>query len=503
MSEILVSALRGVRKMAAGGAPAIISAIAFSTAAAAADCSPVASYASPEIKIAATTLIDAPAPHCKVDGVLSESIKFSLWLPVKWNGKFVMGGQGGFAGAVESQALPIGALEKGYAVAGTDTGHAAHGIDSRWAFGDMEKIVNYGHAAVHRVTVASKFLIERHYKAPPSRSYFAGCSNGGRQGLMSAQRYPADFDGVIAGAPAIDFTAIAASFVNATQVNYPDPDDHSNALLSGGDRDALGGAVLAACDAIDGLADGVLADPTACAFDLKALACKGKDTDQCLSRAEMSAVRSIYKGPAAAGRSVGYGYPFGAENLGLGWGAWLIGAKDVIAKGVPSLAYAYGVGFMRDFILQDKSWRYDRMDYAALESRARLVQSAVSPTDADLSAYRSHGGKLLMYHGWADSGLSPLMSIDYLDRAYGLDEKARADVRLFMLPGVLHCSGGPGPDRIDYLDALDAWVLRGEAPDELTAGFSDGSGARKVCAYPQQARFLGGDGKAPAQFECR
>jgi feruloyl esterase len=396
----------------------------------------------------------------------------------------------------------MGALEKGYAVAGTDTGHAGAGIDSTWAHGDMEKIANYGHAAVHRVTVAAKFLIERHYAASISRSYFAGCSNGGRQGLMSAQRYPEDFDGVIAGAPAIDFTAISASFINATRVNYPEPDNLEISLISWNESKMLGEAVLATCDGKDGIQDGIIADPMSCDFDIGALACKGKDTDQCLSKKELAALQSIYAGPRAKDRAVGYGYPFGGENHGYGWGAWLIGGKDIIAKGVPSLAYAYGVGFMRDFVMHDMQWNYPDMDFESLEDRARLVQATLSPTNAELSPFRNRGGKLLIYHGWADSGLSPYMSIDYANRVYERDERARDDVRLFLLPGVLHCSGGPGPDRIDYLDALDAWVTSGDPPDELTAAFDDGSGAGKVCAFPTKARLTGGDGKNPDQFAC-
>lgn len=469
----------------------------------AADCSTVASLHLPDVMITASAFNGTPVKHCKLDGVIGKAIKFSLWLPEDWNGKFVMGGQGGFAGSIDSQALPMEALQKGYATAGTDTGHFGNGIASDWAYGDMEAIVNYGHAAVHRVTVTSKYLIERHYKAPLSRSYFAGCSNGGRQGLMSAQRYPEDFDGVVAGAPAIDFTAITASFLNATRLNFPDPNNHATALISSAEREMIGAAALAACDAIDGIEDRIIADPDICKIDFGALACRGEDSDQCLSKTELAAIRSIHDGPKAQELQFGYGYPVGGEHLGLGWGAWLIGGKDAIAKGIPSLSYAYGVGFMRNFVMQDKEWSYQELDFADMSDRARLVQSTLSPTDPDLAAFRDRGGKLLMFHGWADSGLSPFMSIDYVDRVYQRDERSREDVRLFMLPGVLHCSGGPGPDRVDYLDALDAWVSTGTAPDELTAGFSNRSGARKLCAYPRKAHFLGGDGTSPEQFECR
>jgi feruloyl esterase len=225
--------------------------------------------------------------------------------------------------------------------------------------------------------------------------------------------------------------------------------------------------------------------------------------DKCLSDPQILALKSIYEGPKQHGNSYGYGFAYGGESHPHGWIAWLIGAKDIVAPGVPSLGYAYGVGYLRNFVMQDPAWSYADFDMSELEPRARLVERTISPRSADLSAFRKQGGKLLMFHGWADAGLSPFMSLDYVDRVYTHDRTARDDVRLFMLPGVLHCMGGPGPDRIDVLGALDAWVATGVAPDELPAAFADGSGARKVCAYPTAPRFLGGDGKKPTQFECR
>jgi feruloyl esterase len=457
----------------------------------------------PDVRIVDAVAASAPAPHCKLTGVIGRETNFAVWLPDAWNGKFVMGGQGGFAGSVENQALGLGALVKGYATAGTDTGHKAPGPDGSWAYGEMERVVNYAHAAIHRVSEVSKTAVAARYGRAPEKSYFAGCSNGGRQALMSAQRYPDDFDAILAGAPALDFTGIAATFVNVTRKMYPDPGDLSAPVLSQGDLTALGKAVLNACDKLDGLEDGVMTDPRACRFDPAILACKGKNLDSCLSKPELEAVRAITNGPQEKGRSYHVGFPFGGEAHPAGWRTWLVGAKNAVAPGVPSLAYGFGVGFMKYFVKQDPDWSYLDLDLSRLAGEASWLQKTMSPTNPDLSAFRTSGGKLLMYHGWSDAALSPLMSIRYVDEVYARDASARQDVRLFMLPGVLHCQGGPGPDRVDYLDVLDRWATKGEAPSEMTASFASG-GSRRVCAYPAQAVYKGsGDGRSPDQFECR
>jgi hypothetical protein len=457
----------------------------------------------PDVKITDAVASATPAPHCKISGVIGKETNFAVWLPDAWNGKFVMGGQGGFAGSVDSQAIAMQTLQKGYATAGTDTGHKAPGADGSWALGDMERMVNYAHAAIHRTTEVAKSTVAARYGRAPEKSYFAGCSNGGREALMSAQRYPNDFDAIIAGAPALNFTGIAATFTDITRKMYPDPKQIATPVLSRADQTALGKAVLAKCDKLDGLEDGIMTDPRVCKFDPKTIACKGANKDGCLSRAEIAAVDAIINGPRQDGKSYHVGFPWGGESNIAGWQTWLVGSKDAIGKGSPSLAYGFGVGFMRYFVKQDPTWDYTKLDLANLAKETSLLQKTMSPNDPDLSAFRAHGGKLLMYHGWSDSALSPLMSIGYLNEVYAKDASAKSDVRLFMLPGVLHCVGGPGPDRIDYLDALDKWSASGAAPDELTAAFASG-GARKVCAYPKLPVYKGtGDGKSPDQFECK
>ncbi len=469
-------------------------------------CESLKGYLAPDVKITSATAATSPVPLCKIDGVVGKEINFSVWLPDAWNGKFVMGGQGGFAGRVENQTLGMGVLQKGYATAGTDTGHngPAGATDGAWAMGDMERIVNYAHAAIHRVTATSKSLVQSRYGRAPEKSYFAGCSNGGREALQAAQRYPNDFDGIIAGAPATDFLNITGGFSNITQKMYPDPKKLDSPVLDKPARDTLSKAVLDKCDALDGLKDGIMADPRACTFDVKTIQCKTGKKDNCLTPQQVGAVEAIVSPPLAKnGKPFYLAYPYGGETNDAGWGTWLAGRKDGIGPGQPSLAFGFSGGFMRYFLTQDPTWDHSRTNLATLPGEMKALQATMSPTNPDLSAFRGHGGKLLMYHGWSDSALSPFMSINYLDKVYANDATAKSDVRMFMLPAVGHCQGGPGPDRVDYIDALDKWVSTKTAPDELIASFPAG-GSRKLCAYPKKAVFGGtGDGKSPDQFQCK
>ncbi|MFT3724173.1 MAG: tannase/feruloyl esterase family alpha/beta hydrolase [Hyphomonadaceae bacterium] len=481
-------------------------AIAFAgTAQAQGTCESLKGYMAPDVKITGAAPATSPVALCKLDGVIGKEINFTIWLPDTWNGKFVMGGQGGFAGRVESQAMGMNALQRGYAIAGTDTGHTgpAGATDGAWAMGDVERIVNYAHAAIHRVTATSKSILLARYGKAPEKSYFAGCSNGGREALMEAQRYPDDFDGIIAGAPAINFQGITATFASITAKMYPDPKKLDAAILDKAARDLVSKAVLEKCDDLDGLKDGFMTDPRKCTFDVKTIQCKSGKKEGCLTAAQVEAVQLIHTGPMLKGKPYHVGYPYGGEFNDAGWGTWLAGRKDAAGPGRPSLAYGFSGDFMRYFLKQDPEWNHQQFNLATLGTEMKYLQATLSPTNPDLSTYRNSGGKLLMYHGWSDSALSPLMSLDYFDKVMAKDATASKDVRLFMMPGVMHCAGGPGPDRADYLDALDKWVTSGTAPEEIPVGFAAGGG-RKLCAYPKQAVYKGtGDGKSADQFECK
>ena len=288
-----------IRKLMTGVALAMLTT---GVASAQVACESLKGYLAPDVKITSAAAATSPVPLCKIDGVIGKEINFTVWLPDAWNGKFVMGGQGGFAGRVENQTLGMGVLQKGYATAGTDTGHngPAGSTDGAWAMGDMERIVNYAHAAIHRVTVTSKSLVQSRYGRVPDKSYFAGCSNGGREALQAAQRYPNDFDGIVAGAPATDFLNVTAGFSNITQKMYPDPKKLDAPVLDKPARDLLSKAVLEKCDALDGLKDGIMTDPRACNFDVKTDPVQG-GTEECVPVAATGCGRRGDR--QAAGRS--------------------------------------------------------------------------------------------------------------------------------------------------------------------------------------------------------
>ncbi|MEM7218949.1 MAG: tannase/feruloyl esterase family alpha/beta hydrolase [Pseudomonadota bacterium] len=471
------------------------------------DCAELQALALHDVVIESAEAVDAEdgTVHCKVKAMIGGRIGVSVWLPDSWNGHFVMGGSGGFVEPEDNQALRLanGVLEQGYATASTDTGHRAHGLDGSWALNDMEAMVNYGHVGTHRAVLAAKAIIDARYSTRPSKSFFFGCSNGGRQALQEAQRYPADFDGIVAGAPAIDFRGIAASFVNVVQHMYPNPQRVETPLISPDDRRLLRGAIEAKCDAADGVTDGVLQDPNACRFDVRSLRCGSAPRGACLNSDQIQAVRAVYDGPRAGRERLFPGFPYGGEDEDAnGWGWWFTDGPVEGLEDTVNASFAFGVGLMRYFIYGDPEWSYVDYDWSRYQSDAAAVHAALSPTSPDLDAFRERGGKLLLYHGWADTALTAYMSTDYVKAVVERDASAADDVRLFMMPGVLHCGGGPGPSVVDWLQVLTDWQAGGDAPAELTAGWPNRTGGRRLCAWPRAAVYQGGDADAPASYRC-
>jgi len=479
----------------------------------------------PDVRITTISVETAPVPHCKVTGVIGTETRFELLMPHSWNGKFVMGGGGGFVGSIVNIALLYGPLQKGYATVGTDTGHQAHSLDASWALNNLERVVSFGHQAVHRTAVTSQALISAYYDRDPSVSYFVGCSRGGGQALMEAQRYPDDFDGIAAGAPAYNWThELGARNAWINQVMYPDPDDLSVAVIGPEAGQLIGDAVMEQCDLIDGIDDGVLNDPLVCDFDVTTLACEDGAPDGCLSEAQMTAARRVYDGPVINGNRFSPGYPPGAELGDGGWTLWITGGLDVqedvgdFQEGAetdsefpepvtPTAHFAFGNGVMKYLVFQDPDWDYSTYTFETFESDVAHVAPTLNATDPDLSAFRERGGKLLMFNGWRDMAMTPLGTIDYLERVLQHDPTASEDVRLIMVPGMDHCIGGPGPSFIDWLDELDSWVQTGSAPDQVAAYWLNDQmqpdGSRLACAYPAHLEYDGtGDPRDASSFSC-
>ncbi len=431
---------------------------------------------------------------CRVVAALhptaASDIRIEVWLPAAvWNGKFLGVGNGGFSGSIAYAALAEG-VNRGYATASTDTGH--EGSSGRFALGQPGKVIDFGYRAVHVMTQAGRHLAQSFYRRPASRSYWTGCSAGGRQGLQSAQRYPADYDGIVAGAPALDWTGRASSALRVAQAVRVQPDGSLDAAA----RELLHRAALAACDADDGVADGVISDPPRCRFDPGALQCSASTAPACLSPAQVASARAIYASPpnAATGRALTGLFP-GRE---AGWATW--------AGPAP---FATAVDHFRYVLAGDPDWspaqfRFDR-DAARAEVADANTINALNP---DLRAFFARGGRLLQYHGWSDPQISPGASPQYYEsvvaRIGSLDAVKRS-YRLFMVPGMAHCAGGEGTDRFDMLGALEQWVERGVAPDSIPARRERGGRidrTRPLCAWPAVPRHVQGDPDDAKSFRC-
>jgi feruloyl esterase len=433
-----------------------------------------------------------PAPACRVVGRIQPAVEFEVWLPASgWNGKFQAVGGGGFAGVISYGAMAT-ALGLGYATASTDTGHSTPG--GAWAMGHPDLVVDFGYRAIHEMTVKAKTIVETFYGRAPDRSYFVGCSTGGRQGLMEAQRFPADYDGIVAGAPANVWTRLPAGNLFAAAATTKD----DATRLSPAKLSALNRAAIAACDARDGVTDGLIENPVSCAFDPGALQCTGVETDACLTASQVTAARAVY-GSAVNPRTKAHIFPGMVPGSELTWSA-LIGAQPL------SLA----VDFYRYFVFGDPNWDWKTMDFDKdVAAGAEKFRAILDATDPDLSRFRERGGKLILYHGWNDQLISPLNTVEYYTSVSKTLGAAQADevVRLFMAPGMQHCSGGVGPNTFDAVTALEQWVEAGTKPTRLVASHST-SGivdrTRPLCPYPQVATYSGaGSIDAAASFVCK
>jgi feruloyl esterase len=438
---------------------------------------------------------------CRIEAMLTPSndsdIKIEVWLPPAsaWNGKFMGIGNGGWGGRIYEDRMGL-PLTRGYAVAATDTGHEGIEDDVSFALGHPEKLIDYGYRAVHEMTVKAKAITAAYYGEGPKLSYWDGCSCGGKQALTEAQRFPADFDGIIAGAPSNYMTHQLAQIIWVAQAvhkgeaSYIPPERYP----------AIHNAVLAACDALDGVKDGLIGDPTRCKFDPVVLECRGSDGPTCLTAPQVEAARKIYA-PATNPRTKQQIYPGFALGSELGW-ARQAGPRPAA---IPNSYWKY-------VIFKDPNWDYKTLNFDSDVSRAdRIDNGSLDATDPNLKAFFARGGKLLHYHGWADPALSPLNSVNYyksvLDRI-GNASKVRDSYRLFMVPGMVHCRnpGSEGPNNFDMISAIEQWVEKGKAPDQIIASHgTDGKvdRTRPLCPYPQVATYKGtGSTDDAANFSC-
>ena len=476
--------------------------------------------------------------HCEVTAIArptaDSEIDFTLWLPPKevWNGKYMQRGNGGWAGSIQPLFLAA-PLVRGYAVSATDDGHRTQGImpDASWAVGHPEKLIDFGYRSLHETATLSKAILAAYYGKPSDHAYFSGCSDGGREALMEAERFPVDFDGIIAGAPANYWTHHFTGFVwNEIALNAKPESKITPEHLP-----AIEKAALAACDALDGVKDGLIQDPRQCHFDPTVLLCQGAPRADCLTQPQIETLQKIYAGPKnpKTGDQIYPGYEPGTEAEPGAWSIWIVGL---------SVQSFFGNSFYSGAVHEDPHWDWHTMDFDRdLRLADEKTASILNSDNPDLRSFRDHGGKLIQYHGWGDAAIAPRDSIAFYEKVRTFLERypdprstAPTDIqafyRLFMVPGMQHCTGGPGaisfgndeleslnakPDDAnhDILLALDRWVTQGVAPDKLIASGKIGADpktktegiplTRPLCAYPAVARYKGkGDTNAAENFTC-
>jgi hypothetical protein len=439
------------------------------------------------------------AAHLKVDGVIGGNIRFELLLPDSWNGRFVMGGGGGFVGSVQNQARY--SANRGYATVGTDTGHQwPAGHMAGWALDNLEAKLNFGYLAVHRTAEVAKALVRSYYGAEAKYCYFTGCSRGGGQAMMEAQRYPNDFDGIVAGAPAFDWTGLAANAVTIEKKLYPDPNHLDHTAL---DKEALGKlqqAILEQCDAQDGLKDGVVQDPPSTDFDLAKVAG--------LTDEQRQAIQAMFEGTRNDHGPIYPGYTPGAECDPDQWIAWIVGPAPSLAKDhAPDLMFAFGTQIFKYLIFNDPDWNYSTCDFSNFASDTRLAASYLNATNVNLSGLEERKGKLIIWHGWADPALPAQATVNYYRQLQNHDPNAANYCRLFMVPGCLHCGGGPGASDVDWLSVIVDWVEQGTAPASVIASKRENGKTvmtRPLFCYPDSAVYKGsGDPNSADSFVAK
>jgi hypothetical protein len=473
-------------------------------------------YEAPEVVITSATEVPAvpsggnAAPaHCDVRGTIIDNIEFALFLPVEWNGRFQMVGNGGKAGSISLGDMRA-QLRLGYASSSTDTGHDASLPEEGGArFGNdalfgAEREIDFGWRAVHLTAVASKDLIAAHYGEKASYAYWNGCSTGGRQGLMEAQRFANDFDGYIIGAPVYDYTGqqmTAPAMLRPLYTRIPPQNAADGPVLSAAKRNMIGAAVYSRCDAADGLMDGQIRNPLKCDFDpgRDIPACSPTSGPNCLTAAELAALREIYAGK----EPFVPGVPYGSENIPGGWSTWILPNS---ATGTPALHTVIADAFEWLMFKPDRPG-FDYLaewDWTVQPFEMKHAERIYNATDPDLRQVARKGGKIIMYHGWSDPGANPVRSIRYRDAVVDFMGERLTDslLKLYLVPGMAHCGGGVGHSSVDWLTPLVNWVENGVAPHAIVG--SRGTSTRPHCPYPEEAVYNGaGDPNSAASFSCR
>ena len=474
-------------------------------------CSDLRSLTGYDFTVETATLVPATADapgYCKIRGQIQPEIQFEVSLPVEWNRRFYMFGNGGYAGepleAPNRIGQRIGALKRGFVVAQSNTGHDATTEPGGTFALQRQKLLDYGFRSLHTTAETGKRLAAAYYGSRPTKSYFEGCSTGGRQALILAQRFPEDFDGIVAGAPVLNFSGTMVSYSKMAQAFSAAPIPYAK-LKTLSDR------IYATCDDKDGLKDGLIDDPRRCDFrpsrDLPKCA-DGAENSECFTDAQISTLEKIYSDVQSNGKRFFPGWPVGIEVAGpngrSGWDNWIVNEK-----GQPTIQVNFAENFFRYLAFPEKNPKFELSSVNFDEDPKRLewIHSVLDATDTDLSSFKKRGGKLLMYFGWADPALNAQMGVDYYESVTAkMGASTPEFFRLFMVPGMFHCGGGVGCSSFDKLTPLMQWTEKNTAPDSIIGSRimnNKTDRTRPLCPYPQVAKYKGsGSIDDAANFTC-
>jgi Tannase and feruloyl esterase len=438
--------------------------------------------------------IRVSAPFCRVVGVIEKEINFEVWLPIKdWNGKYLGVGNGGYGGFINYSSM-ADSLRRGYATASTDTGHQRTSPnDALWALGHPERIANYGFRAHHLLAETAKRIVSAYYGTGPQHSYFTGCSGGGYDALTEAQRFPEDYDGIVVGDPATSIVRMEARRLWEAKVLAQNPAGR----IPPAKVAVITKAVVATCDAQDGVKDGLISNPLGCHFDYSKLQCPGPDAPTCLTPAQVETVKKLYGSMRdSAGKEIYPGpAPATAMNI-LGPQGERLGER--------------GADFFGYFVFENPKWDWKTSDIESVIAAAEAkVGRDLDSTNPHLKPFEARGGKMILYNGWLDPGVYPFNPINYYQSVEDVmgDKETHTFFRLFLVPGMGHCQGGPGPDVFDKIGVIEQWVEKGKAPDQIIAShITNGKvdRTRPLCPHPERAQYKGtGDTDKAANFVCK
>jgi hypothetical protein len=457
------------------------------------ECKELLNLNLPDVRIIGAEIVGSKIKYCRVIGIIGGEIKFGLRLPDLWNSRFIMGGGGAFVGAISNQEA--WRVNQGYATVGTDTGHEGDLLDGSWALNNIERQANFGFLAVHRTAVISKAIIAKYYSSKPRYSYFSGCSRGGGQALMEAQRYPDDFNGIICGGPGFDWPSMALKFIDNYKAQYPDGYKERDGILTAEKIKLLDRFILDQFDGLDGVKDNIINEPGAYTVDYSKLkVCPDRlPSDDCFTKDQIKVIRTFYDGVSINGSVIYPGSPVGSES---GWYlVQLAYDTSAIKLGQKTWFGTFGSQIFKYFVFNDPKWDLYHYDYSSFLKDTKYAASFLNSTSIDYSQFKKNGGKMLIYQGWSDFVISAFKTIQYYSEIKSADNNAEEYIRLYLIPGGGHCGiGDIGPTNVDWLDYMRNWVENGNPPEKVILSKSQSNKVimtRPVFPYPSKAVYNG------------